>query len=399
MSRIMQNTQNSRIASIDIFRALTMFMMIFVNDFWTLSDIPEWLGHAKTHEDRMGLSDWVFPGFLFIVGLSIPFAIKARKKKGEAQIQIFWHIIKRSLALIIMGFFMVNLENITSDLLPFSKYIWQLLMATAIVFIWNIYPNQKAFKRIPEWVMQLTGISILVFLSIVYKGGTVEDPSWMKPHWWGILGIIGWAYLLCATIYLFIGERILYVGIVWIVFHVLNVMEFKEIFGMPIHINLMVSSSNHTSVMGGVLTTLLYIKYGKRHQIPVFLGIIFVMAVLSIVYGFITRPEWGISKIKATPSWTSICIGISMLSFSLIYIISDVLGKISWASIFAPAGRSTLTCYLVPYFYYPVMMLIGIFLPEALKTGFIGIVKSLLFAYLIIYMTGLLEKVSIRLKV
>ena len=64
---------------------------------------------------------------------------------------------------------MVNLENINNELLPFSKYVWQILMALAILLIWNIYPQKKAFSRIPEWIMQLAGILILVFLSIVFR--------------------------------------------------------------------------------------------------------------------------------------------------------------------------------------------------------------------------------------
>ncbi|MCK5469227.1 MAG: DUF5009 domain-containing protein, partial [Cyclobacteriaceae bacterium] len=70
-----------------------------------------------------------------------------------------------------------------------------------------------------------------------------------------------------------------------------------------------------------------------------------------------------------------------------------------WASFIGPAGRSTLTCYLVPYFYYAIIMLVGIFLPDMLKSGYIGIFKSLGFAYLIIFITGLMEKINIRLKV
>ena len=31
--------------AIDIFRALTMFIMVFVNDFWKVNDIPRWLDH------------------------------------------------------------------------------------------------------------------------------------------------------------------------------------------------------------------------------------------------------------------------------------------------------------------------------------------------------------------
>ncbi|MCK4751199.1 MAG: hypothetical protein KAT15_29270, partial [Bacteroidales bacterium] len=51
-----------------------MLLMIYVNDLWTLTDIPEWLGHKAADVDGMGLADVVFPAFLFIVGLSIPWA-------------------------------------------------------------------------------------------------------------------------------------------------------------------------------------------------------------------------------------------------------------------------------------------------------------------------------------
>lgn len=32
--------------AIDMLRALTMFTMIFVNDFWKVHDVPHWLEHA-----------------------------------------------------------------------------------------------------------------------------------------------------------------------------------------------------------------------------------------------------------------------------------------------------------------------------------------------------------------
>ncbi len=67
-----------RLACIDMLRALTMFFMSWVNDFWTLKKIPKWLEHAKVNENYLGFPDVIFPLFLFIVGLSIPFAIKNR---------------------------------------------------------------------------------------------------------------------------------------------------------------------------------------------------------------------------------------------------------------------------------------------------------------------------------
>jgi len=91
-----------RLASIDILRAITMVLMIWVNDFWTLTNVPKWLKHANSVEDYLGFSDIIFPLFLFIVGLSIPLAIKNRIDKGYSNISISKHIVVRSISLLII---------------------------------------------------------------------------------------------------------------------------------------------------------------------------------------------------------------------------------------------------------------------------------------------------------
>jgi hypothetical protein len=77
----------------------------------------------------------------------------------------------------------------------------------------------------------------------------------------------------------------------------------------------------------------------------------------------------------------------------------DRKNKKNWFNIIKPAGTSTLTAYLLPYIYYPLYHMAGISLPVILLTGVTGIIKSLLFALLIILLTGLLEKWRIRLKI
>src|SRR6476659_11180302 len=96
-----------RIQSIDILRALTMVLMIFVNDLWSLKNIPGWLEHVAPGVDGIGLADVVFPAFLFIVGLSLPFAIDHRRKKGDTDIQLVAHVLVRTIALLVMGVFLV----------------------------------------------------------------------------------------------------------------------------------------------------------------------------------------------------------------------------------------------------------------------------------------------------
>jgi uncharacterized membrane protein YeiB len=100
----------------------------------------------------------------------------------------------------------------------------------------------------------------------------------------------------------------------------------------------------------------------------------------------------------ATPSWSAICASISFLCFAVIYLIADVAKSTRWASLIMPAGRSTLTCYLLPGLVYPFLWPLEQLLPVSLLTGIAGIVKSVLFALLIIVLTGLLEKIHIKLK-
>ena len=103
-----------------------MFLMIWVNDFWRLEDIPKWLKHAGAGEDYLGFSDLIFPWFLFVLGMSIPFAIDNRLNKGEIKIEILKHIFLRAFALIIMGLFHMNnpIKIYLRRILPQCFYQW-----------------------------------------------------------------------------------------------------------------------------------------------------------------------------------------------------------------------------------------------------------------------------------
>ncbi len=388
----------SRIASIDIFRALTMLLMIFVNDLWTLHDIPSWLEHTKAYEDGMGLADAVFPAFLFIVGLSIPFATKARLNKGDTVAKTFLHIVRRSAALIIMGFFMVNQEGFRPDIPQNLINLWQISMIIAFILIWNNY-EQKKFYGIPVWQLQVAGLLALLVLAILFKGGTVDNPHWMRPQWWGILGIIGWAYLLCALLYLLTLKHIWAIPVFWLVLYMLNLFEFLPLAEKLPNPLLIISASHHALVMSGILATQIYLLLREKTPKHIFPAVLLIPAIILLIYGFAVRPVWGISKILATPSWTAICAGISFLFFGLIYLVTDVLNFIRWARIIMPAGRSALTCYLLPGLLYPFLWPLQEHMSPALLAGVVGLFKSMLFALIVTGLTGLLEKIKIRLKI
>src|SRR5688572_13357761 len=128
-------TASERVTTIDILRALTMVLMIFVNDLWSLTNIPAWLGHVDRGVDGIGLADIVFPAFLFIVGLSIPYAIENRRKKGDSDWDLVKHVLWRTLALLVMGVFLVNGETFNANATGMARYLWNPICCLCFILI------------------------------------------------------------------------------------------------------------------------------------------------------------------------------------------------------------------------------------------------------------------------
>ena len=376
-----------------------MVLMIWVNDFWTLTEVPKWLEHAKGTEDYLGFSDVIFPLFLFIVGLSIPFAIKNRLSKGHNHWLIAKHIILRSLSLLLIGVFMVNYETAYDEGMVISKNLWCILMALSVVLIWTNWKRSPVSKK---WhtPLQVTGFLILLLLAIVYKGG-ISGEHWLRPQWWGILGLIGWAYLINALLYLFLKGNLYVMLGLFFAFNTLAVLNQLDI--LPelnkniSFLSVIYGGTIPALTSGGILATLLYKKLSTNHSKWIFTTLT-IIGIICISYGLATRPIWGISKLQGTPSWVAICSGIGFISFAVLYFFADIKKQTNWAKLIAPAGTATLTCYMIPYFVYPVRNIMGIRFPEALNTSTLGLLLSFVFALLVVIFTGWLEKRGYKLK-
>ena len=390
-----------RVASIDILRALTMVFMIWVNDFFTLIDVPKWLEHANGIEDYLGFSDIIFPLFLFIVGLSIPYAIEYRFQQKESKVQISKHIVVRTLSLLLIGVFMVNYETAHHESISIGKEYWELLMTLAVFLIWMQWKKSPVPKK---WyrILQVFGFCIFIFLAIIYKGGE-NGEKWMTTQWWGILGLIGWAYVINALVYLFCNYayRLHIMIILWLVFNLLTVLvhtDNLDINNKTIQIfSVLYSGTIPAFTTAGVVATLLFKKLNESN-LKLFYGILIVLGILNIVFALITRSIWGISKIQGTPSWVAICTGIGFILFVVLHYISDVRKKVNWAKLISPAGTATLTCYMIPYFIYPLRNITGIRLPDFLNSSIIGLIVSFTIALAVVIYTGWLEKNRFKLK-
>jgi len=389
---------STRLASIDILRAITMVLMIFVNDLWSLEGIPAWLEHVTYEADGMGLADTIFPAFLFIVGMSIPFAIQSRRKKGDTNWDIVKHILIRSAALLIMGLFLVNGEYISETETGMPRVVWSTLCCLSFILIWNSYPKSadRQFVRLAR----LLGAGLLITLAVIYRGEQEDQIIHFSTHWWGILGLIGWAYLASALIVTFSNNNLYGLILAWGIFCVLSVVHsagytpgWLAIIPSPISGGTLAGFT-----MGGVVVTRLFQIYRKQTSPQKMIILFLILAGLLTVAGFYTRTFWGISKLRATPAWLFLCSAITIVAFVAIYCLTDLRKKAHWFSFIKPAGYNTLLCYLIPYFAYLAMSIPGIELPDIFLTGSLGLVKSFLFALLCVAITGGLSRVGVRLK-
>ena len=391
-------TEKLHIASIDILRALNMVLMIFVNDLWSLKDIPAWLGHVERGVDGMGLADAVFPAFLFIVGLSLPYAINNRRKKGDSDAQLVKHVLIRSIALLVMGVFLVNGESINAEATGMSRPLWNSICCACFILIWNTYPKTTS----KTLVSALKGIAIatLLVLAFLYRGGSDDAIRTFGPQWWGILGLIGWAYLASGLITVFARNSFYVIGGAWAFFALLSMLSHAGFIPDFLNFipNAILGGTLTGLTLGGVLTSMVFQYYREKKDNKTLTLVLFAFAVVLIVLSVVTRPYWGLAKLGATPAWLFLCSAYTILAFIVVYWIADVYKQANWFNIIRPAGTDTLLCYLMPYFSYAFMRLIGLNLPEVLLTGGIGLLKSLLFAILCAVITGVLIRIGIRLK-
>lgn len=399
-----------RDAGIDMLRGLTMFTMIFVNDFWKIHDVPRWLEHAGWNEDFMGLADVVFPTFLFAVGMSVPFSLGRRALRGYPVESTVGHILSRTFALIVMGAFITNSEARLSPEAPYSIGVYWFIMAAGFVGVWNTYPKTAdRGMKILFAACRVAGGAALAYLAFTFRSpdGRVFGPQG------GILGAIGWTYLVCSMAYLLCRGSFRKLVWVWAAFLAVcllgsplrdcfggkAVLDFPRpnfydgVLGM-LHIG---NGACCVMTMSGLLLTMLGARYAdmpERKRMAWAMGIAAVFAALGVVSWYF----WIVSKIGATPPWVFFVIALSTAMYAMLsFMASHRLD--GWFALIRPAGTATLTAYIVPYVFYGFSDVTGIVLPDALTHGLPGLLNCMCFSLLAIAVTGLLERIHIKLKI
>ena len=189
-----------RLLSLDVFRGITITAMILVNNPGSWGAVYPALKHAEWH--GLMLADFVFPFFLFIIGVAMPYSFSKRISAGDSKSKLALHVFYRSLILFLVGMFLTGLPSFNY----YNKLILDVLQRIGVVYLLAgmifIFFNQKwqiiisIFSLILYWVLMFV-ISAPGFGSgnlspdgnVLYYIDAVLTSGWHN-HKEGILSLI-----------------------------------------------------------------------------------------------------------------------------------------------------------------------------------------------------------------
>jgi predicted acyltransferase len=136
----MANT--TRLVSLDVFRGITISAMILVNNPGSWSTVYSAFQHAEWH--GVTPTDWIFPFFIFIVGVAIAYAIGRLKEEGIARATVVPKIVRRSLLIFGVGLFLSAFPGFDWSAMRFPGVLQRIALVygmTALLFLW-LNPRQ-----------------------------------------------------------------------------------------------------------------------------------------------------------------------------------------------------------------------------------------------------------------
>ena len=172
---------SERLTPVDIFRGLAVAGMILVDNPGS-DDLAYWpIKHAQWN--GWTPADFIFPSFLFLVGVSMVYSFAARLRRGQSRQHILLHAFKRSLLLIAIGI-VVNV----SPIIGLDLHAWRFegvlqriavcYFIAAILVLWS--------DRRGQWITLSTCLigywAIMRFVPVPGFGVPGRDIPFMDPE-------------------------------------------------------------------------------------------------------------------------------------------------------------------------------------------------------------------------
>lgn len=231
MAESLLASQKERLVSLDVFRGITIASMVLVNNPGSWGNMYAPLGHAQW--DGWTPTDFVFPFFLFIVGVAMTFSFDRRLREGASRLGLFAQVFRRSTILVILGFSLGAIRGPKWwDLVSYALILAGLAMLYSERAGGIVQAQREARDRVLAWLLAAGGalallIGVVLFLSPLSEFGGQRVP--------GVLQRIAACYFGASLIMFFTGwrGRVLWVlGILigyWLIMRYLDAPEGHEL--------------------------------------------------------------------------------------------------------------------------------------------------------------------------
>ena len=400
----------TRILSIDILRGITMALMIFVNDLASVHGLSKWTYHFPAHVDAMSYVDMVFPTFLFVVGMAIPLAIRQRLGRNLSLGNLWFHILLRTLGLVVLGLILANVDFAAPALTHLNNNLWGILALLGAILLWLV-PRPSLGRR-AALAIRVTGLFLLVTMAVVFRRLTPPDPTapaghirWIDFAYPEILGLIGLTYLGVCLLYV-PTRRFRWAPLGWLVALLLfNIAACthslplgRRLEHIPMYLNLFDNGAMSAITFAGILVSTLFLgplALGTTRA-RILAGLAF--AVATFVLGYALIP-FGISKIRATPTWSLWSVSAATFLFLFLFWLLDLRHLTRWTAPFRAPGSNTLLTYLLPDLYVYFAGWLGFnHLLAQFNHGVPGVLRAVLFTVAMLGLSALLTRAKLRLQ-
>ena len=191
--------QAERLISLDVFRGMTIAGMVLVNNPGTWSHIYDPLEHAAWH--GLTPTDWIFPFFLFIVGIAIPIALgkyvgNHSDSGNPSRSSVYRKILTRSLMIFALG--------LSMSVIPFFQFQSSDAPDSLKILVWLAMTAALFFALLRNWKITiiLTALSIIGVVGLNLAGYNLVTYNFATMRIPGVLQRIAVCYLVVSLIFL-----------------------------------------------------------------------------------------------------------------------------------------------------------------------------------------------------
>ncbi len=154
--------KQERLVSLDVFRGFTMAAMVLVNNPGSWEHIYPQLEHANWN--GWTFTDFIFPFFLWIVGVSVTYSLSARKSRGDSTNKLVRQIFRRTFFLFAIGVFLNGFPFGLLWNIPFSFNTIRIPGVLQRIAIGYCFASLMFLGTNKKWI----GITIAMLLSLYW---------------------------------------------------------------------------------------------------------------------------------------------------------------------------------------------------------------------------------------